>query len=176
MVLSRAAWLVAIAGALAGCHDASPLAPLAAFEGDWRCPMHHLTADPGSEHVVQDVAIAPESGGARYAVRFTPDRTEPSADAVTSVAYWSYDRDARQFKSVATVGDGQTAAEERYSSPGPQAGTLVWTGEVHAAIAAPIRMTFARHGGLEITVEAFADNAWKQISTASCTPRGERPG
>lgn len=160
--------------ALVGCegHSAAPLTRLAPYAGDWRCPMNHLTADDASaRHVVQDVTIALAPDGSRYTVRFAPDRAEPSPEAVTSVATWSYDRAAQRFTSEASVGDGQTAAQEVYSSPGPEGDKLVWTGELHSEISAPIRMTFVRApAGLDILVEGYADDTWKPLSTAACTP------
>lgn len=155
--------------ALAACQSASPVERFEPFAGDWRCPMHHLTADePAASRVVQDVMIEPE--GSRFAIRFSPDRMEPSPDAVTSVAYWSYDSAHRHFTSEARLDEGPTAAEELYSSPGPQDGKLVWTGELRSAISMRMRMTFAlTPSGLDLVVEAFADQAWKTLSTASCT-------
>ena len=164
----RCGWLLALL-VVAGCERRSPVQRLEAFAGSWRCPMNHLTADePGASRVVQEVTI--ERDAARFAVRFSPDRDQPSPEAVTSVAYWSYDSAERRFTSEAKVGDGSTAVEERYSSPGPQDGRLVWTGELRSAISVPMRMTFAlTPSGLDILVEAFSDQAWKPLSTASCT-------
>ena len=172
MVLNRAALLAVLALVACRRESGSPLARLAPYAGAWRCPMNHLTADDErARHVTQDVTIALEPGRARYAVRFAPDPDAPSPEAVTSVAYWSYDRAAQHFTSEANVGEGQTAVEERYSSPGPESGTLVWTGELHSEISAPIRMTFTRAPAeLDLVVEAFAEGAWRPLSTATCTP------
>lgn len=172
--LGWGASLIAVV-AVAGCHRATPasrLERLEPFAGEWRCPMDHLTAtDATARHVMQHLTIAREPEVARYAVRFSPERDAPSPEAVTSVAYWSYDEATHGFTSGATVGEGETAASEQYASPGPLDGKLVWTGELRSAISTPMRMAFTRSASrLDILVEAFADEAWKPLSTAACTP------